>query len=202
VKGISLLVVETAGCPGFVRGRILEKVGQHGADTAELFFERTRVPADHLLGGVAGQGFAQLMNQLPQERLLISVLAVAGMEAAMEQTVAYVKQRRAFGQSIWDFQHTKFTLAEGATATRVARVFLDSCVDLHLDGRLDAATAAMAKWWLTEQQVRLIDACVQLHGGYGYMREYPIARMYQDARVQKIYGGANEVMKDLIARSL
>jgi alkylation response protein AidB-like acyl-CoA dehydrogenase len=201
-KGLSLIVVETDDCPGFVRGRILEKVGQHGADTAELFFEQTRVPADHLLGGVAGQGFAQLMNQLPQERLLISVIAVAGMEAAMEQTVDYVKQRRAFGQSIWDFQNTKFTLAEGATATRVARVFLDNCVDLHLKGELDTTTAAMAKWWLTEQQVTLIDACVQLHGGYGYMREYPIARMYQDARVQKIYGGANEVMKDLIARSL
>ncbi|MFI7450065.1 acyl-CoA dehydrogenase family protein [Nonomuraea sp. NPDC049714] len=202
VKGISLIVVETADCPGFVRGRILEKVGQHGADTAEFSFERTRVPADHLLGGVEGQGFAQLMNQLPQERLLISVLAVAGMEAAMEQTVDYVKQRQAFGQTIWDFQNTKFTLAEGATATRIARVFLDSCVDLHLEGRLDTATAAMAKWWLTEQQVTLIDECVQLHGGYGYMREYPIARMYQDARVQKIYGGANEVMKDLVARSL
>jgi acyl-CoA dehydrogenase len=201
-KGISLLVVETANSPGFVRGRILDKVGQHGADTSELFFEGVRVPAGNLLGGAEGQGFAQLMTQLAQERLVIAVSAVAGLEAAVAVTLDYVKQRQAFGQALFDFQNTKFTLAECATTAHVARVFLDSCIERHLAGGLDATTAAMAKWWLTEQQVTVIDRCVQLHGGYGYMREYLIARMYADARVQKIYGGSNEIMKDLVARSL
>jgi len=201
-KGVSLLVVETEGCPGFVRGRILDKVGQHGADTSELFFEGVRVPAGNLLGGAEGQGFAQLMTQLAQERLVIAVSAVAGMEAAVAITLDYVKQRQAFGQALFDFQNTKFTLAECATTAHVARVFLDSCVERHLGGGLDATTAAMAKWWLTEQQVTVVDRCLQLHGGYGYMREYLIARMYADARVQKIYGGSNEIMKDLVARSL
>ncbi len=201
-KGVSLLVVETEDCPGFVRGRILDKVGQHGADTSELFFEGVRVPAGNLLGGAEGQGFAQLMTQLAQERLVIAVSAVAGMEAAVRVTLDYVKQRQAFGQALFDFQNTKFTLAECATTAHVARVFLDSCVQRHLDGGLDATTAAMAKWWLTEQQVTVVDRCLQLHGGYGYMREYLIARMYADARVQKIYGGSNEIMKDLVARSL
>jgi acyl-CoA dehydrogenase len=201
-KGISLLVVETRDCPGFVRGRILDKVGQPGADTSELFFEGVRVPADNLLGGTEGRGFAQLMTQLAQERLVIAVSAVAGMEAAVEVTLDYVRQRQAFGQPLFDFQNTRFTLAECATTAHVGRVFVDSCVQRHLDGGLDATTAAMAKWWLTEQQVTIVDRCVQLHGGYGYMREYLIARMYADARVQKIYGGANEIMKDLVARSL
>ena len=201
-KGISLLVVETRDSPGFVRGRILDKVGQHGADTSELFFDGVRVPAGNLLGGTEGRGFAQLMTQLAQERLIIAVSAVAGMETAVEQTVDYVQQRKAFGQTLFDFQNTRFTLAECATTAHVARVFVDSCVQRHLDGGLDATTAAMAKWWLTEQQVTVIDRCLQLYGGYGYMREYPIARMYADARVQKIYGGANEIMKDLVARSL
>jgi acyl-CoA dehydrogenase len=201
-KGISLLVVETQDCPGFIRGRILDKVGQHGADTSELFFEGVRVPAGNLLGGTEGRGFAQLMTQLAQERLIIAVSAVAGMEAAVEQTVQYVRQRHAFGQPLFDFQNTRFTLAECATVAHVGRVFVDSCVQRHLDGGLDTTTAAMAKWWLTEQQVTVIDRCLQLYGGYGYMREYPIARMYADARVQKIYGGANEIMKDLVARSL
>jgi acyl-CoA dehydrogenase len=201
-KGISLLVVETEDCPGFVRGRILDKVGQHGADTSELFFDGVRVPAANLLGEAEGRGFAQLMTQLAQERLIIGVSAVAGMEAAVEQTVDYVHQRQAFGQTLFDFQNTKFTLAECATTAHVGRVFVDSCIQRHLDGGLDATTAAMAKWWLTEQQVTVVDRCVQLYGGYGYMREYPIARMYADARVQKIYGGANEIMKDLVARSL
>jgi acyl-CoA dehydrogenase len=201
-KGISLLVVETGDCPGFVRGRILDKVGQHGADTSELFFDGVRVPAANLLGEAEGRGFAQLMTQLAQERLIIGVSAVAGMEAAVEQTVDYVHQRQAFGQTLFDFQNTKFTLAECATTAHVGRVFVDSCVQRHLDGELDATTAAMAKWWLTEQQVTVVDRCLQLYGGYGYMREYPIARMYADARVQKIYGGANEIMKDLVARSL
>jgi acyl-CoA dehydrogenase len=201
-KGISLLVVEAEDCPGFVRGRILDKVGQHGADTSELFFEGVRVPARNLLGGTEGQGFAQLMTQLAQERLVIAVSAVAGLEAAVAITLDYVKQRQAFGQALFDFQNTKFTLAECATTAHVARVFLDSCIQRHLDGGLDATTAAMAKWWLTEQQVTVVDRCLQLHGGYGYMREYLIARMYADARVQKIYGGSNEIMKDLVARSL
>jgi acyl-CoA dehydrogenase len=201
-KGISLLVVETDNSPGFVRGRILDKVGQHGADTSELFFEGVRVPAGNLLGGAEGQGFAQLMTQLAQERLVIAVSAVAGLEAAVAVTLDYVKQRQAFGQALFDFQNTKFTLAECATTAHVARVFLDSCIERHLAGGLDATTAAMAKWWLTEQQVTVVDRCVQLHGGYGYMREYLIARMYADARVQKIYGGSNEIMKDLVARSL
>jgi len=201
-KGISLLVVEAEDCSGFVRGRILDKVGQHGADTSELFFEGVRVPAGNLLGGAEGQGFAQLMTQLAQERLVIAASAVAGLEAAVAVTLDYVKQRQAFGQALFDFQNTKFTLAECATTAHVARVFLDSCVQRHLDGGLDATTAAMAKWWLTEQQVTVVDRCLQLHGGYGYMREFLIARMYEDARVQKIYGGSNEIMKDLVARSL
>jgi acyl-CoA dehydrogenase len=201
-KGISLLGVETRDRPGFVRGRILDKVGQHGADTSELFFDGVRVPAGNLLGGTEGRGFGQLMTQLAQERLIIAVSAVAGMETAVEQTVDYVQHREAFGQKLFDFQNTRFTLAECATTAHVARVFVDSCVQRHLDGGLDATTAAMAKWWLTEQQVTVVDRCLQLYGGYGYMREYPIARMYADARVQKIYGGANEIMKDLVARSL
>lgn len=201
-RGISLIVVETQDCPGFERGRILEKVGQHGADTSELFFADVRVPANNLIGKVAGQGFYQLMNQLPQERLLIGVIAVAGMEAALDHTVEYVKGRELMGGTVWDMQNTKFVLAECATVAHVSRVFLDNCISRHLDGTLDATTAAMVKWWLTEQQVTVVDRCVQLYGGYGYMREYPIARMYEDVRVQKIYGGANEVMKDLVARSL
>ena len=201
-RGVSLLVVETADCPGFNRGRVLDKVGLPGQDTAELFFEDVRVPTDHLLGGVEGQGFGQLMTQLSQERLYIGLQAVAAMETAVAETVTYVKSRQAFDQTIFDFQNTKFVLAECATVTHAARVFIDSCIQRHLDGQLDSATAAMAKWWLTEQQGQVIDKCVQLFGGYGYMREYPIARMYADARVQRIYGGSNETMKDLVARSL
>ena len=201
-KGISLVVVETREVTGFEVGRVLDKVGQLGADTAELSFTDVRVPKDNLLGGVEGKGFGQLMTQLAQERLIIAMGAVAAMETALEETVSYVKSRRAFDQTIFDFQNTKFTLAECATVTHAARVFLDSCVERHLHGGLDTTTAAMAKWWLTEQQVTVIDRCLQLFGGYGYMREYPIARLYQDARVQKIYAGTNETMKDLIARSL
>jgi acyl-CoA dehydrogenase len=201
-KGISLVVVETQDCPGFVRGRILEKVGQHGADTSELFFSDVKVPTDNLLGGVEGRGFGQLMTQLPQERLTIAITAVAMMEAAVEMTVDYVKSRQAFDQSVFDFQNTRFVLAECATVAHASRVFVDSVIQRHLDGQLDTTTAAMAKWWLTEQQCQVVDQCVQLFGGYGYMREYPIARLYEDSRVQKIYGGANEVMKDLVARAL
>jgi len=201
-KGVSLIVAETADLPGFTRGRILDKVGQHAADTSELFFENARVPVDNLLGGVEGKGFAQLMTQLAQERLTIATSAVVATEVAVTETIAYTKSRNAFKQTIFDFQNTKFSLAECQTQAHVARVFLDSCIERHLRGELDATTAAMAKWWLTEQQTQVIDRCLQLFGGYGYMREYPIARMYEDARVQKIYGGANEVMKEIIARSL
>lgn len=201
-RGISIVLVDARDAPGFARGRILDKVGQHGADTSELFFDGVRVPASSILGGEAGQGFGQLMAQLAQERLFVAGNAVAVMESALEVTVAHAKDRQLFGQALFDFQNSRFVLAEVATTAQVARVFLDSCIDRHLAGDLDTTTAAMAKWWLTEQQVAVVDQCVQLFGGYGYMREYPIARMYEDARVQKIYGGANEVMKDLVARSL
>ena len=196
------MLVDTREAVGFARGRTLDKVGQHGADTSELFFEGVCVPMTNVLGGVPGRGFGQLMTQLAKERLFIGAMAVASMETALRDTVAYTRQRQAFGQSIFDFQNSKFVLAEVSTTAHIARVFLDSCIERQLAGRLDATTAAMAKWWLTEQQTQVIDRCLQLHGGYGYIREYRIARMYQDARVQKIYGGANEIMKDLIARAL
>ncbi|MBP2338245.1 acyl-CoA dehydrogenase [Saccharothrix coeruleofusca] len=199
--GTSLLVVETARAPGFRRGRVLDKVGLKGQDTAELFFDEVRVPAANLLGA-QGQGFVQLMRQLPQERLIIAVASVAGIEAAVELTLAYVKQRTAFGRELIKFQNTRFTLAECATKARVARAFVDECVQLHLAGELDVPTAAMAKWWSTDELCEVVDRCVQLFGGYGYMTEYPIARAWADARVQKIYGGTNEIMKEIIARSL
>lgn len=201
-KGISLLVVETADCPGFRRGRVLEKVGQHSADTSELWFEDVRVPSGNVLGGQEGLGFGQLMTQLAQERLIIGVTAAATTEVAVAKTVAYTKSRNVFGKMVFDFQNTKFVLAECQTVAQVGRVFVDSCIERHLRGELDITTAAMAKWWLTEQQCQVIDRCVQLFGGYGYMREYEIARMYEDARIQKIYGGTNEIMKELISRSL
>lgn len=201
-KGFSLVLVDTRDAVGFTRGKTLDKIGQHGADTSELFFEGVRVPMSNVLGGVPGCGFGQLMTQLARERLFIGVMAVASMETALRETVAYTKQREAFGQSIFGFQNSRFVLAEVATTTQIARVFVDSCIDRLLAARLDATTAAMAKWWLTEQQVQVIDRCLQLYGGYGYIRDYPIARLYQDARAQKIYGGTNEIMKELIARNL
>ncbi|MBW4720009.1 acyl-CoA dehydrogenase family protein [Saccharothrix obliqua] len=200
--GISLLVVETAAAHGFRRGRVLDKIGLKGQDTAEMFFDDVRVPAANLLGSVEGQGFAQLMRQLPQERLIIAVASVAGIEAAVDLTVAYAKDRTAFGRELIKFQNTRFKLAECATEARVTRAFVDECVTEHLAGRLDVPTAAMAKWWATERLSRVVDECVQLFGGYGYMTEYPIARAWADARVQKIYGGTNEIMKEIIARSL
>ena len=200
-RGISLLVVETDNSPGFVRGRILDKVGCKGADTSELFFEDVRVPVANLLGP-EGQGFMQLKTQLAQERLNIGISAVGAMEAAVAATVDYTKSRKAFGQSVFDFQNTRFELAECASVTHVARVFVDQCIQRHLAGELHATTAAMAKYWLTEQQCDVVDRCLQLFGGYGYMREYPIGRMYADARIQKIYGGTNEIMKEIVARSL
>lgn len=199
--GLSLLVLETAQAPGFQRGRILEKLGMHAQDTAELFFDDVRVPAGQLLGEEGG-GFGMLMRQLPQERLLIGVVAVAAMERALAETVRYTKTRRAFGGVLFDLQHVRFELAECATLVHAARVFLDSAIERHLRGELDTATASMAKWWLTDTQCQVIDRCLQLFGGMGYMRESVIARLYADARGQKIYGGANEIMKDLIARSL
>ena len=200
-RGISLFVVDTKAA-GYSRGRVLEKIGMKGQDTVELFYEDVRVPAENLLGAVEGHGFVQLMQQLPQERLSIAVTAVAAMERVLELTIQYTKERTAFGRELMGFQNTRFELAECATEARVARVFLDDCIRRHLAGELDAATASMAKWWCTEQQCRLVDRCLQLFGGYGYMLEYPVARAYADARVQKIYGGTNEIMKELIGRSL
>jgi len=201
-RGVSLIVLETANLPGFKVGRRLEKLGQHASDTAELFFESLRVPADHLLGETQGQGFRQLMSQLPYERLLLTVAAAAVMERAVELTVEYCKQRKAFGQALSEFQNTRFKLAECATLAHVVRSFVNDCIQRLLDGTLDAEAAYMAKWWCSEQQCKVTDECLQLFGGYGYMSEYPIARLYADSRVQRIYGGTTEIMKDLIARKL
>ncbi|MCA1782614.1 MAG: acyl-CoA dehydrogenase family protein [Dermatophilaceae bacterium] len=207
-QGISLVVVETTdpetGEPaaGFERGRVLDKIGMHGQDTRELHFTDVRVPTANLLGTEEGQGFYQLMNQLPQERLAIAVGAVAAAEYAVELATAYVKEREAFGRRVADFQNTRFTLAEVSTDVLAARTFLDHCMALHLDGRLDPVTASRAKYWTTDLQCTVIDRCLQLFGGYGYMREYPIARLYAAARVQRIYGGTNEIMKELIGRFL
>lgn len=201
-KGISLIAVETADAPGFRRGRNLEKIGKHAQDTSELFFDEVVVPAENLLGGEPDRGFAQLMQQLPQERLVIAVGAVAAMEAALAETIAYARGRRAFGKPLLDFQNSRFVLAEAKTTTHVARVFVDDCIKRLLAGALDVSTAAMAKYWTSEMQGKMIDACLQLFGGYGYMAEYPIAHRYTDARVQRIYGGSNEIMKELIARGL
>ena len=201
-KGLSLIVVETADNEGFRRGRNLDKIGLHASDTSELFFEDVVAPPENLLGGEEGQGFVQLMQQLPQERLIIAVGAVASMERAVKLTVDYTKERKAFGQPIIEFQNTAFKLAERKTEAMIARVFVDWCIERLVAGDLDAVTASMAKWWCTQKQVETADECLQLHGGYGYMQEYPISRMFVDARIQKIYGGTNEVMKLLIARSL
>jgi alkylation response protein AidB-like acyl-CoA dehydrogenase len=199
-RGISLLVVER-DMPGYERGRRLEKIGLHAQDTAELFFHNVRVPRDHLLGE-EGQGFRYLMEQLPRERLAIAVGAVAAAEAALEQTIRYCREREAFGRPIGALQSVRFTLAELVTEVQIGRVFVDQCVLALNRGELTAETAAMAKWWTTELQQRVVHACLQLHGGYGYMREYPIARAFLDARVQTIYGGTTEIMKEIIGRSL
>ena len=200
-KGTSLLILETRELPGYRVGRILDKIGQHAQDTSELFFDQVRVPADCLLGGEGGRGFAQLMSDLPYERLIVAVQAVAAMEGALGETLRYVQGRTAFGKAIAEFQNTRFRLAEVATIVRVARTFVDRCIQDELDGRLDDVGASMAKWWTTDMQQRVLDECVQLHGGYGYMNEYLVARLYADARVTRIYGGTNEIMKELIARS-
>ena len=201
-KGVSLMVVETADAAGFRRGRKLKKLGLDAADTSELFFEEVALPAESLLGTEEGQGFAQLMNELPQERLIVAIHAMAMMERALELTIAYVKDRAAFGRKIIEFQNTQFVLAECKTEATVGKVFLDHCLGQHLDGKLDGATASMAKYWLTDLLGTITDRCLQLFGGYGYMDEYPISRLYRDARVMRIYAGTNEIMKLLIARSL
>jgi acyl-CoA dehydrogenase len=201
-KGVSLMVVETDQAPGFRRGRKLKKLGMDSADTSELFFEDVKLPAENLLGTEEGQGFYQLMQELPQERLIVAVHAVAMMERALALTIDYAKQRSAFGKKIIEFQNSQFELAECKTDTTLAKVFLDHCIGEHGAGRLDTVTASMAKYRLTEMQGKVIDRCLQLFGGYGYMDEYPISRMYRDARVLRIYAGTNEIMKLLIARSL
>ncbi len=201
-KGVSLVVVETDGADGFQRGRNLEKVGCHAADTSELFFDNVEIPPENILGQEEGQGFYQLMQQLPQERLIIACGAVGAIEGAVERTVAYCKEREAFGGPLTQFQNTRFKLAECKTKAAVARAFLDECMDEHLRGELTVEKAAMAKYWLTDTQGEVLDDCVQLHGGYGYMQEYAVAEMWADARVQRIYGGTNEIMKELIARTL
>ena len=201
-RGVSLLVLETRDLPGFRRGRLLDKLGQHGQDTVELFFDDVRVPVSNLLGGQEGRGFSQLMQQLPRERLLIAVGTAATMQRAVDETVSHVTQRQVFGAPLMAMQNTRFKLAECQTQATVARSFIDDCIGRLQRNELDVPTAAMAKWWTTDTLCKVVDECLQLHGGYGYMREFPIARMYADVRVGRIYGGANEVMKEIIARSL
>jgi acyl-CoA dehydrogenase len=201
-RGLSILMVETGDLPGYRVGRVLDKMGLTAQDTAELFFEDVRVPVECLLGGEEGKGMHQLMGDLPYERLTIALGGVAAMEGAVAETVRYVKERKAFGQAIGEFQNTRFKLAEVTTVTRVARTFVDRCIEQLVAGTLDTETAAMAKWWVTDMQQQVIDECLQLHGGYGYMNEYLVCRMFADSRVQRIYGGTNEIMKELISRAL
>lgn len=201
-RGTSLFLVDATDAPGFDRGRNLDKIGRSMADTSELFFSDVRVPAGNLLGSAEGLGFIQLMEKLPQERLILAVQSLAAIEYALGLTLDYVKERKAFGQAILDFQTTQFKLAELKTEATIAKVFVDHCVGLHLEGKLDTATASMAKYWVSDLHCKLVDECLQLHGGYGYMNEYPIAQAYKDARVTRIYGGTNEIMKLLIARTL
>ena len=202
-KGVSLLLVER-GMPGFDKGQRLKKVGMKAQDTSELFFDNVKVPAENLLGGPAlqGKGFVCLMEQLPWERLQIAITAVASAQAAIDWTVDYVKERKVFGQPVAAFQNTRYTLAEAQTEVQVARVFVDKCCELMLKDALDTQTASMAKYWTTDLQCKVLDECVQLFGGYGYMWEYPIARAWADARVQRIYGGTNEIMKEVITRGM
>jgi long-chain-acyl-CoA dehydrogenase len=201
-KGVSLVVLETDGATGFARGRNLEKIGMHAADTSELFFDNVEIAPENILGGAEGQGFYQLMNQLPQERMVIACSAIGAMEGAVERTVAYCKEREAFGGPIMKFQNTRFKLAECKTKTMVSRAFFDECMVEHLRGELTPDKAAMCKYWTTDTQAWVLDECLQLHGGYGFMQEYAIGEMWTDARVQRIYGGTNEIMKELIAREL
>ena len=199
-KGTSLVVVETDGADGFTRGRKLEKIGLKAGDTSELFFDNVEVAPENILGGEEGRGFYQMMQQLPQERLIIGCGAVGAMEGAIERTLAYCNEREAFGNSLMQFQNTRFQLAEAQTKTVVSRAFLDECIREHLKGELSVEKAAMAKYWLSDTQGEVLDICLQMHGGYGFMQEYAVAEMWTDARVQRIYGGTNEIMKELIAR--
>ncbi|HEX3697244.1 MAG TPA: acyl-CoA dehydrogenase family protein [Polyangia bacterium] len=201
-SGISMIVVETKDLRGYHVGRSLEKLGRHGQDTCELFFEDVRVPAANLLGPVEGKGFSQMMKQLPYERVSIAVGAMATIERAVAITTEYVKERTAFGKPLIELQNTRFKLAECKTEAHISRVFVDDCIQRFVAGRLDAVTAAMAKYWLTDRQSRIIDECLQLHGGYGYLTEFPIARMWADSRVERIYAGSNEIMKEVIGWSL
>ncbi|MGV2495204.1 acyl-CoA dehydrogenase family protein [Pelagerythrobacter aerophilus] len=201
-KGISLMCLETEGADGFRRGKKLDKIGMDAADTSELFFDDVFIPAENVLGGQEGRGFYQLMGELPQERLVIAVGAMSTIEKALDTTVEYVKQRKAFGQTIWDFQNTQFVLADLKARGTAAKVFLNDCIAKLLKGELDVTTASIAKYWLTELQGEVVDKCLQLHGGWGYINEYPIAKMYRDSRVTRIFGGSNEIMKMLIARSM
>ena len=201
-KGVSLVVVETDGATGFQRGRNLDKIGLHAADTSELFFDNVEIPPENILGQEEGKGFYQMMQQLPQERLIIGCGAVGAMEGAVERTVAYCKEREAFGGPLTQFQNTRFQLVEAKTKTKVARAFLDECITEHLRGELSVEKAAMQKYWLTDTQGEVLDICLQMHGGYGFMQEYAVGEMWADARVQRIYGGTNEIMKELISRSL
>lgn len=201
-KGISLLCLETEGAEGFRRGKQLDKIGMDAADTSELFFDDVFVPADNVLGGEEGRGFYQLMGELPQERLVIAVGAMSTIERALDTTVEYVKGRKAFGQTIWDFQNTQFVLADLKARGTAAKVFLNDCIARLLRGELDVTTASIAKYWLTELQGEVVDKCLQLHGGWGYINEYPIAKMFRDSRITRIFGGSNEIMKLLIARSM
>jgi acyl-CoA dehydrogenase len=201
-KGISLLCLETEGAEGFRRGKKLDKIGMDAADTSELFFDDVFVPGDNVLGGEEGKGFYQLMGELPQERLVIAVGAMSTIEKALDTTVDYVKQRKAFGQTIWDFQNTQFVLADLKARGTAAKVFLNDCIAKLLRGELDVTTASIAKYWLTELQGEVVDKCLQLHGGWGYINEYPIAKMFRDSRVTRIFGSSNEIMKMLIARSM
>jgi acyl-CoA dehydrogenase len=201
-KALSLLMVETADLPGYQVGRPLQKIGRHAQDTCELFFDGARVPVEYLLGPGEGRGLFQIMDQLRYERLSIGLSAVATAERAVEITTRYAKERKAFGKPLLDFQNTRFKLAECKTEARIGRVFVDDCIQQFIAGRLDMVTAAMAKYWLTDRECRIIDECVQLHGGYGYMRDYPIARMWVDSRAQRIYAGSNEIMKEVIGSSL
>ena len=201
-RGISLMLLETADNPGFAVGRILEKMGQKGQDTCELFFDGAHVPLQNVLGGDEGRGFGQLMSELPYERTIVGVAGVACIERTLAMTIEHARTRKAFGQRLIDMQNTRFVLAECKTEATVARVFVDRCIEDLIAGRIDTVQASMAKYWITDLQCKIVDRCLQLFGGYGYMLEYPIAQMYLDARVQRIYGGANEIMKEIIARSL
>ena len=201
-KGISLILVDTTEVDGFKRGKNLKKLGMKGNDTSELFFENVKVPLTNLIGSDEGQGFYQLMTQLPWERLLIGITALGSIDFALDETVKYVQNRNAFGKRIMDFQNTRFKLAEVKTKAEILRSFINDCITQLQQKKLNAATASMAKWWGSQTQNEVMNECLQLHGGYGFMMEYPIARMYADARVQSIYGGTNEIMKELIARSI